>query len=229
MATELSGIRRAIRNPGSRGMALHVTGVGHKPTLANIAGIMAASPRGVIMMGFCGAADPGLRTGDLHVADYFHSVDVAQSGPVAADPALSADLTAAARQSAARVVTEPSATVGAVAGAVVKAAVRASTGAASVNMEDYWAAKAARAAGVPFASVRAVLDTADAELPAWLSDPSDSAARVAWGLAGHPGRAAALLRLARQARVARRNLTLTMLTAIEMMTAPHSALTAVAP
>ena len=228
MATELAGIRRAIRDPDRRGVTLHVTGVGKQRTLDSFGGVMAASPQSVIMVGFCGAADPALRTGDLHVATRFCDSSAAQSYPIDADADLASAAIAAATQCGAHVVTGPSATVSAMADVAAKSAVRASMDAASVNMEDYWAASAARSFPVPFASIRVVLDTADEELPAWLAAAVDNPPRVALGLAAHPRSAPGVLRLARQANLARRNLTRCVVGVIDTLTARQSELTAVA-
>ena len=187
MATELAGIRRAVRNPAGCGVVFHVTGVGQGATVANIARIAASRPDALIMAGFCGAADPALRTGDLHIASAFQRAG--RPGGIAADADWSTRIAATARQSGVHAVTGPAATVGGIANPQVKAAARRDTGAASVNMEDYWAAGVAAAAGVPFASVRAVLDTAIEELPAYLAGAGDNPARIAWSLAAHPGRA----------------------------------------
>ena len=226
MATELAGIRRAVRNPAGCGVAFHVTGVGQGATVANIARIAAGRPDALIMAGFCGAADPALRTGDLHIASAFQRAG--RPDGIAAAAGWSTRIAAAARQSGVHAVTGPSATVGGIANPQVKAAARRDTGAASVNMEDYWAAGVAAAAGVPFASVRAVLDTAIEELPAYLAGAGDNPARIAWSLAAHPGRAPGLLRLARQSYMARRSLTRCLLAAISVLAAPEPALTAAA-
>ena len=125
------------------------------------------------------------------------------------------------------VVGAPSTTVSSVAGIVIKSAVYSALGAVSVNMEDYWAARAARSAGVPFASVRAVLDTADQELPPWVSLYARNPRRAAWGLATHPGRLPTLLHLWRQAELARRQLTRCLLTAVEILVPNQSSCVAV--
>ena len=183
---------------------------------------MTEAPDGVIMVGFCGASDPALKTGDIHVASLLHATDGGSipSDAIAANQGLTATLTDAAHANGCRVVTAPSATVPTVTGIVIKSAVYAAWGAASVNMEDYWAACAARSAGVPFASVRAVLDTADEGLPPWVSLYARNARRAAWNLATHPGRVPTLLHLWRQAELARRQLTRCLLTAVETL-APH--------
>lgn len=229
MTTELSGIRREARDAEVRGVSLHVSGVGKDRVTASLNRIMAKAPDGVIMVGFCGASDPALKTGDIHVANLFHAADGGSipSCAIAANESLTSTLTDAAHASGCRVVTAPSATVRAVAGIVAKSAVYASLDVASVNMEDYWAACAARSVGVPFASVRAVLDTADQEIPPWVSLYVRNARRAAWSLVTHPGRVPTLLQLRRQAELARRQLTRCLLTAVEALAAHQSSRRAV--
>lgn len=65
-----------------------------------------------------------------------------------------------------------------VADAAAKAALRARTGAAICDMESQHVAWAARAAGLPFLVVRAVVDAADTELPAWTLAAIDDAGRL---------------------------------------------------
>ena len=212
MATELAGIRRAVRDPNGRGMTLDVIGIGRFPATANVARIAERKPDAMVLVGFCGGADPDLVTGDLHIADVFLSPD--QSDCIAADTGLTGGLTCAAKPLGGRVVAGPSATVTAVAGAGRKSELYESVGARSVNMEDYWVADTARAAGVPFASVRAVLDSARVELPGYIAAGGDKAMPVALGLAAHPDRVLSLWRLARLARIARNSLTSALLAAL---------------
>lgn len=201
MATELAGVRRAIGNPQETGVTLRVIGVGKRRSEAGIAAVAAESPDAIMAIGFCGGADPALRTGDLHVAHVFHSVDNWE--PIAADPDLTGRAKTWADRSANRLACGPSVTVHAVAGAPAKRALHSATGAASVNMEDYWAASIAADYGIPFASVRAVLDTAEDEVPSYLSDVGDGIFDVLRGLAAHPRSVPGLIRLAHKARVAR--------------------------
>ena len=204
MATELAGVRRAIGDPHGSGVLLRVIGVGRRRAEAGIAAVAAESPTAITMIGFCGGADPSLRTGDLHVAEVFHSTD--RSEPITANPMLAARIWSWADRSATRLVSGPSATIAAIADANAKSGLHAETGAVSVNMEDYWAASAAAAHGIPFASVRAVLDAAEDELPAYLGETGDGIIDVLRGLAAHPGSLASVVRLARKAQVARARL-----------------------
>ncbi len=224
MTTELSGIRREARYAGLPGASLHVSGVGKARVTASLNNITAKAPSGVIMVGFCGASDPALKTGDIHVANLFHAVDEGSipSSAIAAHQGLTSTLTDAAHANGCRVVTGPSVTVPAVAGVVTKSAVHGSLGAASVSMEDYWAAGVARSVGIPFASIRAVLDTAAQEIPPWVSLYASDARRAAWNLVTHPGRVPTLLHLWRQAELARRQLTRCLLTAVAALATHQS-------
>ena len=223
MATELAGIRQAIRDPESRGLCLYVTGIGKTATIAGIASIVQARPNALILAGFCGGANPKLRTGDLHVAASFYHRD--EDDSITADAELSSAILSSARGYGVNVSNEPSATVGDIAGPWAKAELRYSTGVASVNMEDYWAASAMAAAGVPFASVRAVLDTADQSLPEHLTVKDVRPARVALNTVIRPGRLPSLLALAMQCRSARRNLTRCVLDTIEALAGAQPVLT----
>ena len=77
----------------------------------------------------------------------------------------------------------------------------------TVNMEDYWVARSAAAAKVPFLSVRAVLDTAGQRLPSNLLGLSSR--KPGWATlraAAHPWQLPALLSLPRQMRLAQASL-----------------------
>ena len=204
MATELAGVRRAIGDAHGKGLVLRVIGVGRQRTEAGIAAVAADSPTAIVAVGFCGAADPSLRTGDLHVAEVFYSAD--RTGSIASHPELTAWAKTWGERSETGVVGGPSVTVAAAADPQRKSDLHAATGAVSVNMEDYWAAIAAAAHGIPFASIRAVLDTADDEIPAYLDNVGDGIIDVLRGVAGHPGSIPSLIKLAGKARVARASL-----------------------
>ena len=201
MATELAGLRRATGDPSRAGVTLRVIGVGKRRAEAGMAEVAAESPDAIIVIGFCGAADPALRTGDLHVAELFHSSDCAQ--PIAADARLTNCAKTWADERKTPLVGGPSVTVSAVAGVKTKSILHAATRAKSVNMEDYWIAGIAAENGIPFASVRAVLDTAGDEVPAYLGDTGEGILDVLRGVTTHPGSMLSLVRLAFKARVAR--------------------------
>jgi nucleoside phosphorylase len=73
-----------------------------------------------------------------------------------------------------------------------------------VNMEDYWVARTARKAGVPFLSARVVLDTSDQALPAYLLGLSGSRTKAVLSIAALPWRVPAVLSLARRVPQAQR-------------------------
>lgn len=204
LATEIAGARREIG--GSRGNAVtsRVLGVGRRNAEDGVAAVAELSPAAIVMIGFSGGADPDLRTGDLHVAEVFHSAEGME--PIAAAPGLTNSVKAWARGKQTRLVCGPSVTVNAIADSKSKSALHAATGAMSVNMEDYWAASTASAYGIPFASVRAVLDTSEDELPAYLGDAGEGVINVLRRVAAHPLSVPGLIVLARKASVARASL-----------------------
>ena len=93
-----------------------------------------------------------------------------------------------------------------------KAALFSRTGGAAVDMETDIVRAAARAAGVPFTSLRAILDTADEALPPWLASVTDDLGRprplaLAGRILRHPSSVKYLTRLSRQTKVALQSLT----------------------
>jgi nucleoside phosphorylase len=76
----------------------------------------------------------------------------------------------------------------------------------TVNMEDYWVARLAAAAKVPFLSVRAVLDTAGQVLPRWVTGLSGRPGWAAMNILSRPWQAPSLFELARQKRLAEASL-----------------------
>ena len=213
MAVEAAGIQRALRRLPDARAGVRVTGIGRERVAAGVAQAAAEGATAILAAGFCGALDPALRAGDLHIAGEFHANG--HSGdyggvPVDAIPA-DARLTARLRAAAPDAAAGPSVTVAGIAQPDAKATLWQTGAGRTVNMEDYWAAQAAAGAGLPFASVRAVLDTAGQSLPDCLTADGITGGagtlRLALGVAGHPGRASALVRLARQSRQAQQRLT----------------------
>ena len=175
--------------------------------------IAAARPDAVILVGFCGGAHPDLSAGDLNLADSFINPDTNER--IGAHRGLLTALESAAHRAGLSVSTQPSATVAGLANADDKQRLHHSVGAASVNMEDFWAGQVASEASIPFASVRSVFDPFDAALPEYLGHNSGHAGRVAmWALA-RPRRLPGLLRLARLAHIARHSLTACVASAME--------------
>ena len=214
MAIEAAGIRRSLRRlPAAAATAtLHVGGVGQARITAAIARLADAPqrPDAIILAGCCGALDPALNTGDIHIAPSFR-IPAAEATIAADARLLAALLNADGAGIALKATTSPSVTVAAVAQPDAKADLRRYG--ATVNM-DYHAARAAAAAGIPFAAVRAVLDTAGQSLPAGLDDADGRPGRIAAGIARHPALLPELVRLRRQMLLTRRNLTRCVMAAV---------------
>jgi adenosylhomocysteine nucleosidase len=143
------GLAREARIAAPRGRVV----IGAAALPAAIAGA-----RGLVSFGICGALDPALGVGDLVVADGV--VDSRQR--LAADPGWTAALRSALPGARPGWAAGGGTIVGSVAD---KAALRRTSGAAIVDMETHAVARAARDAGVPFAVVRAVSDSASFALP----------------------------------------------------------------
>ena len=206
MASEAAGIRRALAGAGAD-VRLDIAGIGRRNIAAAVARAAAGGAHAIIIAGFGGALDPALRTGDLHIAGEFRIADAPDGRAIPADARLAVQLRAAAHDADASA--GPSVTVAALAQPEYKAALWQAGAGVTVNMEDYWAADAAADAGIPFAAIRVVLDTAGQALPEYLA-PDDAGgvrpARIAATLPMHPARAPELVRLARQSRLAQHRL-----------------------
>ena len=92
-----------------------------------------------------------------------------------------------------------------------KAAAFRETGAAAVDMESLAVAEVAKAHGLPFIVVRAIVDTAADALPRAVTEAANSAGQLQiWSLIGKlaraPGDLASLVRLTRRYRAANRSL-----------------------
>lgn len=213
MAIEATAIRRALYRIPDAGAMLQISGIGRERVAAAITRLadLPQRPDAVIMAGFCGALEPGLNTGDIHIAPSFYTPG--QPEPIAADASLIAAVMDAAvicvGVDGVAAAQAPSVTVSAIAQPEAKADLRRYG--ATVNMEDYWAAQAAADAGIPLVAVRAVLDTAGQSLPAYagaaVDRPGLIPVKMAAGIARYPGRLSELLRLRRQMMQARRSLT----------------------
>jgi|HubBroStandDraft_3_1064219.scaffolds.fasta_scaffold52560_2 hopanoid-associated phosphorylase len=144
---------------GMVGEARIVEGLGR--VLVGTSGLARAlreAPAGVVSFGVCGGLDPALKGGDLLLA----RAVIARGRAIAADAAWLEALGAALPHAMRGDVVSGDAIVGSIA---AKGELRRSTGAAGVDMESHQVAKAAEAAGLPFAVLRAVSDPADRALP----------------------------------------------------------------
>ncbi len=189
-----------------------VTGVGGTRAPATLGSFLDGRPHvgGVLAVGFAGALDDGLDTGDLVAATRL--LTAGGDDPIECDRGLLQAAEAALERSGARCRTGDTLTVdAALRTAGEKRSHGRQTGALAVTMEDYWLARECARRGVPFLSVRSVLDLAAQELPPFVAELGDrgilvQAARVALGLAARPRHFPAVARLRGQARRAKSSL-----------------------
>ena len=235
--------------------ALHVVGIGRDAIERNLKGLLPAlrqarqspraldeSPSGLLLMGFAGAVDPSLSTGDLVLAGrYCHLRDLgtllvrAPGGmtleeferremaelmardpnlpqravlkALEPDPGMWRHAKEASAQEGLTAVETNSITVDQlVTRPDTKRELHQRYHAGTVNMEDYWAARLAAAAKVPFLSVRTVLDTAGQVLPRWVEGLSGRPGWASLNILSRPWQTPSLLTLARQKRQAQRSL-----------------------
>lgn len=157
---------------------------------------IAAGATGLVSFGVAGGLAPGLRAGDLIVPGTVRAgstlfpVDAALAAWLGGGDGLLCDAPAI------------------VATRAGKAALHRATGAVAIDLETGEVARAASLAGIPFAALRAIVDTADQDLPPAALTALDAAGRISpWRLAAslvrHPGQIPGLIRLGRNAAAAR--------------------------
>lgn len=211
MERELSGLRRGnLYGRSGDCLDLRVVGVGKSRSQAGLRDTLKSGgggqPRGVLMLGFAGAVDRGLKTGDIVLSSRYY-LDGHDEKFLVPDSAMLQDAKTAAANAELRVTYSDSLTVDAiVATPEAKAALADGNPVGIVGMEDYWLAAAARDAGAHFISARAVLDTAQQNLPRFLLDVSQGRTQDVLRTVVMPWRVPALVELACQARIARQTL-----------------------
>lgn len=186
---------------GERRVLAGWTGIGAAATVRAVEGLAALKPAALLHLGVAGGLAPALRAGDVVVCDrvLLDGVGGLEGDALACPPEgpltdWLARIVAAARGAAVTVEhVVPS--------AAAKRALFERTGALVVEMESYWAARAARAAGLPIACLRAVIDRQDESLPD-LTSALDQVGRprtlrLLRHLVAQPGTIAALPRVAR--------------------------------
>jgi hypothetical protein len=188
---------------GARRVLAGWTGIGAAATTRAVEELTKTRPLALLHLGVAGGLAPALRAGDVVVCDRVlvdgrgdEAIACAPEGPLSD---WLARVVAAARGAALTVEhVVPS--------AEAKRALFERTGAQVVEMESFWAARAARAAGLPIACLRAVIDRQDESLPD-LTSALDQVGRprtlrLLRHLVARPGTIAALPRVARSFGVA---------------------------
>jgi adenosylhomocysteine nucleosidase len=185
------------------------TGVGREAVLAGLGGALAEEGvTAVISTGFAGGLTADLKTGDIVISEVTLAEGV--DGRYAADDSLFLRAERARSRNGPRVVRGTAVTIPEVAGDMAaKRALRERTGADICEMEDYWAARLAAERGLPFLSVRVIIDelTTDVRDYSALVDLQETGlARAAGFFLARPRRLALAFRAWRQLRTARASL-----------------------
>lgn len=219
MEQELTGLRRELREIEdatgiSSQVEFQVLGVGPERAGAAMAALLEnrrSKIDGVLLVGVAGGVDPELETGDLLLADRHALQNGASQGAgqaIKPDAEMLQSAQKAALELSVPIFNGGSLTVDhLVAEPHERESLRTEYQVYSVNMEDYRAAEAAQNAGVPFLSVRVVLDTASQRLPGYLPGLARSRYKVVTKILLMPWRIPAMLRLKRQLQLCQAVLT----------------------
>ncbi len=219
MEQELIGLRREMLDIEDAtgvhpSVDFRVIGVGPDRSGSNLASILQRNESnvdGVLVLGIAGGVDPELETGDLVLADRYALQNGAAQGAgqaIRPDTGMLQSAQQAALDLSVPVFDGGSLTVDhLVAEPQEREELRTQYQIFSVNMEDYRAAEAAQNAGVPFLSVRVVLDTAGQRLPGYLPGLAKSPYKVITNVLLMPWRIPTMLGLKRQLQLCQAVLT----------------------
>lgn len=207
MDSELYGLQRELEARGeSRPVGFpverHLLGVGPRRSGAALEAVLGDAkrrPEGILMLGVAGALDPGMETGGLVVAESY--VLDAEEGVdnIAPDSEMMELAETAAAGLRMPVSRGRSLTVDRlISNSRERRQLRERYGTSSVNMEDHAVATAAGTAGVPFLSVRVILDTARQRLPGYLPGLSKGRSAIFTEVVLKPWRIPTLIKLRSQ-------------------------------
>jgi adenosylhomocysteine nucleosidase len=205
LAAEAKLIEKAFARSGQEIPGLACDGPGPERAQAAAARLARDGAGLLVSFGICGGLDPGLRPGDLVLADAVLTGDGARH-PASTEQraALEARLAGLSLRIVAGSLLGQDRPLS---GAADKAARFAASGALAVDMESHGVARAARDAGVAFLVVRAVADPAGRSLPraALKAIGPDGRLKLFSALAAmylRPWESPALVRLAYETRLA---------------------------
>ena len=197
----------------SKGMAqVTVTGVGKDKVIAAMETLLQGEPYPslVLSLGFSGALSDDLNTGDLVLARNLYLVE--SDGVLEVDNRYYQLAERAINENVLPYVRRDTLTVPNIVRTQAEREHLAQTyNAQAVNMEDYWVCSAAARAGVPFLSVRAVLDMTHQEIPLWVEEimwqrERRQGLRILFSSLARPIRIPKLLSLARGVKTAQKTL-----------------------
>ncbi len=219
MEQELTGLRRELIDIETvtgvhPQVEFRVLGVGPEQAGGSLTALLKGSRSkvdGVLVVGVAGGVDPELETGDLLLAGRYALQNGASQGAglaIRPDPQMLQTAQQAALDLSVPTFDGGSLTVDhLVAEPEERQELLIQYQIHSVNMEDYRAAEAAHKAGVPFLSVRVVLDTASQRLPGYLPGLAKSRYKLITNVILKPWRIPTMLRLKRQLQLCQAVLT----------------------
>jgi hopanoid-associated phosphorylase len=199
------GLAAEARLARRAGLGAVAAGGDAELTAAQLKPLLAQGAAGLVSFGICGGLDPALAPGTVLLP---RAVRTAGGARYPVDPAWHRALLAALRDAAIPTREgESLGTSGISATAAAKAESFRALGVSAVDMESHHAAAIAEAAGMPFLVLRAVADPAARDLPPAALIGLDGEGRprlaaVLRSLLRSPGQLPALLRLARETRIA---------------------------
>lgn len=201
---QFDGVRAWVGLVEDRSAVAAAIGLGAARAEAGMSRLLDEFPaRAVALVGIGGACAPGLAPGDAVICDPLlcepdkgpNGVPIEGRTPIAADEDVAAALRRAAAEAGlgGRTRVAPGVTVNVIATPRAKDSLGRNREAAICDMETFFAARACRARGVPFAAVRVVFDALDERVPIVPGLGVDPLSKV---LAKHPRAALALPQLA---------------------------------
>jgi len=208
LAFERRVVARAARGAGVAGQILCASGLGHDQARRVAERVLHEGANALLSFGIAGGLAPDVECGTTIIATAIHAEGL-NTLPCASDWTARLEN---ALQNAGTVICASLALAPVILTTRAdKARAFASTGAAAADMESYGVAEAARAAGVPFAAIRVVADTARENLPeiALYATAPDGSLRVMETLSRvlrGPGQIPGLVRLGRATAHATRQL-----------------------
>ena len=215
MQQEVTILQRLWKHqePSRAPLEVHITGIGKDKAIAKTRRVLevAGRPEAVICCGFAAGLKDELISGDLVIAKKLYSQG--DDVPIEPDPTL-LDLAKDVLENSrwARSFVEDTITVPeVVSSSAEKLQLGATTSAWAANVEDYWVGRTAIDAGVPFISVRTVLDPSGQDLPSFVAHIEDASVpkqviSVMVGLAMKPTDLSRVWNLYQQMKVAQHNL-----------------------
>lgn len=201
---EAAVIRRSARDAGVADRVLVACGLGRERARAAAGKLIADGARALLSFGIAGGLDPSTPCGTAVVANAVRAEGL---------PALSSQESWAARLAAALNAArgDLAHAPAILANPMDKAGLYGMTRALAADMESYGVGEAALAAGLPFAAIRVIADTADDHVPeialhAMAEDGSLKLGETLGRVARSPGQIPGLIRLGQSTGRARRRL-----------------------